>query len=52
MIEMQNAYKMLVRKSEGKKPFVILELRWEDVIKIYYKTSRMQKCGQDSSGSE
>jgi hypothetical protein len=35
--ETRNAYKVLVGKSEGKRPFVILRHRWEDNIKMDVK---------------
>jgi hypothetical protein len=34
---MRNAYKMLVRKPEGKRPLGRPRCRWEDNIKMYPK---------------
>jgi hypothetical protein len=34
MGEMRNAYKILVGKPEGKRPFLRLRHRWEDNIKM------------------
>jgi hypothetical protein len=32
--EMRNAYKILVKKSQGKRPLGRLRHRWEDIIKM------------------
>jgi hypothetical protein len=44
-----DAYKILVRKSEEKRPHRRPTLGWEDNIKMYLKE---MKCGLDSSGQE
>jgi hypothetical protein len=48
---MRNAYKILVRKPEGKKPLGKPRRRWEDNIKIDFFGNRVGGCGLDSSGS-
>jgi hypothetical protein len=35
--EMRNAYKILVRKHEGKRPLWRSVCRWEGDIKLYFK---------------
>jgi hypothetical protein len=37
MREMRNAYKILVGKSEGKRPFVRPGSRWKDNIKMNFR---------------
>jgi hypothetical protein len=37
MVEMRNAYKVLVRKPEGKKPFGIPWHRWEHNIRMHLR---------------
>jgi hypothetical protein len=50
MGEMINAYKILVRISEGKRQHGSLRCRWEDIVRLdLWETVGM--CGQDSSGS-
>jgi hypothetical protein len=34
---MRNAYKIMVKKLEGKRPFRISRRRWEDNIKLFVK---------------
>jgi len=38
--DMINAYKILVRKSERKRPLERSRRKWEDNIKIYIKDNR------------
>jgi hypothetical protein len=45
----KNAYKMLVRKPEGRKPLGKSRNRWEDNIKVDFRET-VGKCGLNSSG--
>jgi hypothetical protein len=47
----RNAYKILVGKSEGNRPFGIPWHRWEDDIKMDLGEMGDGGCGLDSSGS-
>jgi len=51
MGEIRNAYKILVRKSEGKGPLGRPRRRWEDNIIMNF-TETGWGCGLDASGSE
>jgi hypothetical protein len=42
MEEMQNAYKILVTKSEGKRSDKIPRHRWDDNIRMYFKEVRWE----------
>jgi hypothetical protein len=46
-----DAYRILVGKSEGKRPLGRTRHRWEDTIKMYLREIGLG-CGFDSSGSE
>jgi hypothetical protein len=46
--EMKNAYNILVRNPEGKRPLGRSRHRWEDNIRL---DLREIGCGQDASGS-
>jgi hypothetical protein len=50
MAEKRNEYRVLVGKSEGKRPLGSSRLRLEDNIKMDY-TDRLERYGLDSSGS-
>jgi hypothetical protein len=41
MAEMRNVYNILVRKSEGKRPFGKTRSRWEDNIRMDLKTNKL-----------
>jgi hypothetical protein len=36
--EVKYPYNLLVRKSEGKRPFTKLQYRWKDIIKVDLKS--------------
>jgi len=42
MGEMRNAYKILVRKSEGKRPLIRPGHRWENNIRMYLREIRWE----------
>jgi len=48
MAETRNAYETLVRKPEGRKPFEIPVVRWEDDIKMHTKIG-LVSCGSGYS---
>jgi hypothetical protein len=52
MGEMKNAYSILVRKPEGKRPLGRPRHRWEDNIRKDHRKIRVRVCGLDSLGSE
>jgi hypothetical protein len=51
MGEVRNAYKILVRKVEGKKPLVRPRRRWEYNIRMDLRETEGGRCGLDSYGS-
>jgi hypothetical protein len=52
MIEMRNAYKVLVGKPEGKRPLGRTVRRWEDNIKMdLMEIGGEGRCGLNASGS-
>jgi hypothetical protein len=51
MGEMRNAYKILVRNSECKRPLGSHRRRWENNIKMNLRKISVWRCGVDSSGS-
>jgi hypothetical protein len=51
MGEKKNAYNILVRNTEGKRPLGRPRRRWVDDIKMDLKTDRMGWNGLDRSGS-
>jgi hypothetical protein len=50
MGKMRNVYKILVRKTEGKRPLGRPRRRWENNIKMDH--TKMGVCGLDSPASE
>jgi len=51
MGEMRNAYRILVRKPEGKRLLAGHRCRWEDNIRMDLREIRVASCGLDASGS-
>jgi hypothetical protein len=51
MGEVRNAYNILVRKSEGKRPLGRRRRRWEDNIKMDLTEMGGGRCGTNASGS-
>jgi hypothetical protein len=51
MEETRNAYRNLVTKPEGKRPFQRGGHRWEDNIRMVLRKIRVGRCGLDTSGS-
>ena len=51
MWQRKDAYRVLVRKPEGKRPLEKLNLRWEDNIKMYVQEVGWRH-GLNCSGSE
>jgi hypothetical protein len=49
--ELRIAYNPLVGKPDGKRPLGRPSRRWEDYIKMDHKGNRVERCGQNSSGS-
>jgi hypothetical protein len=45
MVEMRNAFKILVRKPVGKRALGRLSCRWEDNIKMYLKEIEWKRVG-------
>jgi hypothetical protein len=46
-----NAYRILIGKTEGKRPFRRPMTRWEVNIRMNLKENGVGRCGPDSSGS-
>jgi hypothetical protein len=51
MGEGRNVYRVLVGKTEGKRPLVRPRRRWEDGIKMDLSETGWGGCGVDSAGS-
>jgi hypothetical protein len=51
MGELRNAYKILVREPEGKRPFERPRRRCDGNIRMDLKRYRVGRCGLDASGS-
>jgi hypothetical protein len=51
MVEMRNAYKILVVKPEGKNLLRRHRHKWENNIRKSLKGNRVGRCGLDMSGS-
>jgi hypothetical protein len=51
MLEMRNAHRIPVEKTEKKRPLGQPRRRWEDHIGIDLKRKRLEKCVLDSAGS-
>jgi hypothetical protein len=50
MEEKSNAYRVLVRKSDGKRPLRRLKLRWEGHIRIILKQTDASGLDEHNSG--
>jgi hypothetical protein len=51
MGKIRNAYNILVRKPEEKRPFRRPRCRWEDNFRMDLR-EQVERCGLDTSGSE
>jgi hypothetical protein len=49
--ERRNAYKIFVRKPEGKRRRGRRKLRWEVNVTLDFKGNKVGRCGLDSCGS-
>jgi hypothetical protein len=51
MVEIINAYKIFIRKPEGKRPLRRCRCRWKDNIRMSLREIRVGMCGLDASDS-